>query len=99
MLLCTEQNRPHHTPKQALFNDCMTSIPSINKTDALTLASTFGSMEKVFSASREDLIRCPGLGDIKVSRIKDALHAPFRSDTFGQFGTPPIFKEDADSNT
>eukprot|EP01084_Bolivina_argentea_P298207 513864_1 len=51
---------------QALFNDCMTSIPSINKTDALTLASTFGSMEKVFSASREDLIRCPGLGDIKV---------------------------------
>ncbi len=49
---------PRYTPKQALFNDCMTSIPSINKTDALALASTFGSMEKVGAYTANCVLTC-----------------------------------------
>ncbi|KAM3607246.1 uncharacterized protein V6R79_004090 [Siganus canaliculatus] len=57
--------------------DCLTTVKSINKTDAITLLSTFSSVEGIISASKEDLILCPGLGPQKARRLYDVLHKPF----------------------
>ncbi|XP_040003660.1 DNA excision repair protein ERCC-1 [Xiphias gladius] len=57
--------------------DCLTTVKSINKTDAITLLSTFSSIEGVISASKEDLVLCPGLGPQKARRLYEVLHKPF----------------------
>uniref|UniRef100_A0A8C3PH48 Uncharacterized protein n=1 Tax=Calidris pygmaea TaxID=425635 RepID=A0A8C3PH48_9CHAR len=49
------------------MTDCLTSVKSVNKTDALSLLTTFGSLAAVVAASREDLSLCPGVGPQKVS--------------------------------
>nr|XP_033775387.1 DNA excision repair protein ERCC-1 [Geotrypetes seraphini] len=60
------------------MSDCLTTIKSVNKTDSLTLISTFGSLADLTKASREDLSLCPGLGPQKAKRLFDILHEPFR---------------------
>lgn len=57
--------------------DCLTTVKSINKTDAITLLSTFSSVEGIICASKEDLVLCPGLGPQKARRLYDVLHKPF----------------------
>ncbi|XP_069010735.1 DNA excision repair protein ERCC-1 [Embiotoca jacksoni] len=57
--------------------DCLTTVKSVNKTDAITLLSTFSSVEGIISASKEDLVLCPGLGPQKARRLFDVLHKPF----------------------
>ncbi|XP_065390671.1 DNA excision repair protein ERCC-1 isoform X2 [Macaca fascicularis] len=46
--------------------ECLTTVKSVNKTDSQTLLTTFGSLEQLIAASREDLALCPGLGPQKV---------------------------------
>ncbi|XP_029430773.1 DNA excision repair protein ERCC-1 isoform X2 [Rhinatrema bivittatum] len=60
------------------MTDCLTTIKSVNKTDSLTLISTFESLADLAKASREDLSLCPGLGPQKAKRLFDVLHEPFR---------------------
>ncbi|KAM4561004.1 DNA excision repair protein ERCC-1 [Fundulus diaphanus] len=57
--------------------DCLTTVKSVNKTDAITLLSTFSSVEGIINASKEDLVLCPGLGPQKARRLYDVLHKPF----------------------
>ncbi|XP_014888944.1 DNA excision repair protein ERCC-1 [Poecilia latipinna] len=57
--------------------DCLTTVKSINKTDAITLLSTFSTVEGIINASKEDLVLCPGLGPQKAKRLYDVLHKPF----------------------
>uniref|UniRef100_A0A3P8VNR5 DNA excision repair protein ERCC-1 n=2 Tax=Cynoglossus semilaevis TaxID=244447 RepID=A0A3P8VNR5_CYNSE len=57
--------------------DCLTTVKSINKTDAITLLSTFSSIEGIVGASKDDLVLCPGLGPQKARRLYDVLHKPF----------------------
>ncbi|KAM3861935.1 DNA excision repair protein ERCC-1 [Diretmus argenteus] len=57
--------------------DCLTTVKSVNKTDAVTLLSTFSSVEGIINASKEDLVLCPGLGPQKARRLYDVLHQPF----------------------
>lgn len=59
------------------ITDCLTTVKSINKTDAITLLTTFSSVEGIISASKEDLVLCPGLGPQKARRLFDVLHKPF----------------------
>ncbi|XP_064296175.1 DNA excision repair protein ERCC-1 [Phalacrocorax carbo] len=59
------------------MTDCLTSVKSVNKTDALSLLTTFGSLMAVVNASREDLSLCPGIGPQKAKRLFDVLHEPF----------------------
>ncbi|KAJ3090289.1 ssDNA endonuclease and repair protein rad10 [Quaeritorhiza haematococci] len=59
------------------LTDCLTAVKSINKTDVVTLASTFGSLKNIISAKTEELVLCPGFGEQKVRRLYDALHEPF----------------------
>ncbi|XP_076857765.1 DNA excision repair protein ERCC-1 [Brachyhypopomus gauderio] len=57
--------------------DCLTTVKSINKTDSITLLSTFSSLEGIIRASKEELVLCPGLGPQKARRLYDVLHQPF----------------------
>ncbi|KAL9447404.1 hypothetical protein AB3S75_014966 [Citrus x aurantiifolia] len=56
----------------------LTSVRSVNKTDVVTLGSTFGSLSHIMDASMEDLARCPGIGERKVKRLYDTFHEPFK---------------------
>ena len=57
--------------------NALTTIRSINKTDATTLLSTFGSLGKIIKASQDSLALCPGLEPQKATRLYKALHQPF----------------------
>jgi hypothetical protein len=59
----------------------LTQIRSINKTDAATLLSTFGSFRQLAELSGDDLAACPGFGEKKASRLLATLSAPFPSST------------------
>ncbi|XP_073177444.1 DNA excision repair protein ERCC-1 isoform X4 [Lepidochelys kempii] len=60
-----------------VVTDCLTSVKSVNKTDTLSLLSTFGSLANIAQASKEDLSLCPGIGPQKAKRLFDTLHEPF----------------------
>ena len=51
----------------------LTSIRSVNKTDARILTERFGSLHAIARASLEELVLCPGLGPRKAKRIRDAI--------------------------
>lgn len=57
--------------------ECLTSVRSVNKTDAMTLLSTFHTMEGVLKANQEDLSFCPGFGPQKAKRAFDLFNEPF----------------------
>lgn len=63
-------------PHLKLVN-ALTTVRSINRTDATTLLSTFGSLGKIIRSSQDSLALCPGLGPQKASRLYRALHQPF----------------------
>ncbi|KAL5566125.1 hypothetical protein UlMin_029289 [Ulmus minor] len=56
----------------------LTTVRHVNKTDVVTLGTTFGSLSHIMDASMEDLARCPGIGERKVKRLYDAFHEPFK---------------------
>lgn len=60
--------------------DCLTSVRSINKTDAMVLLSTFGTLEKIIQASVTDLSMCPGMGPLKAKRLYDAFQKPLKNE-------------------
>ncbi|CEI93920.1 Putative DNA excision repair protein ERCC-1 [Rhizopus microsporus] len=61
----------------AKVTDCLTNVRSVNKTDVLTLLSTFGSLKRVMEASTEELSVCPGFGEQKVKRLQRVWKQPF----------------------
>ncbi|KAJ0390919.1 hypothetical protein ATCC90586_010517 [Pythium insidiosum] len=61
----------------AQANDVLTTVRSVNKTDVVTLLSTFGSVQGVFSASLEELSLCPGVGAKKVRQLVETFNEPF----------------------
>ncbi|XP_010424677.1 PREDICTED: DNA excision repair protein ERCC-1-like isoform X1 [Camelina sativa] len=63
------------------LNHSLTSIRHVNKSDVVTLGSTFGSLAHIIDASMEDLARCPGIGERKVKRLYDTFHEPFKRTT------------------
>lgn len=58
--------------------DFITVPRSINKTDALGLVSSFGSIRTAVNATPEELGRIAGWGDKKVQRWCNAVREPFR---------------------
>jgi DNA excision repair protein ERCC-1 len=71
----------------------LSAVKGINKTDVVTLTSNFGvrlrgfsspeadhtlqSLKRIASASTDELAICPGLGEKKVKRLRDAFTRPF----------------------
>ncbi|ORX56374.1 DNA repair protein rad10 [Hesseltinella vesiculosa] len=61
----------------ASMTDTLTNIRTVNKTDALTLLTTFGSFAKMTQAPTDQLGLCPGFGELKVQRFRQAITQPF----------------------
>ncbi|KAI9483010.1 MAG: DNA excision repair protein ERCC-1-like protein [Benjaminiella poitrasii] len=61
----------------AKATDCLTQVKSVNKTDVLTLLSTFGSLKGIAEAKTEELAMCPGFGEQKVKRLQQVWKQPF----------------------
>ncbi|KAG0365118.1 ssDNA endonuclease and repair protein rad10 [Mortierella sp. AD032] len=62
------------------LTDGLTQIPSINKTDIVTLSSTFGSLKNIMDAGADELGLLPGFGERKVKRLIEAFDQPFAID-------------------
>ncbi|GMF38913.1 unnamed protein product [Phytophthora fragariaefolia] len=58
-------------------NDVLTSIRSVNKTDVVTLLTTFGTVKGLMNASMEELSLCPGVGAKKVRQLLETFQEPF----------------------
>ncbi|XP_011303073.1 DNA excision repair protein ERCC-1 [Fopius arisanus] len=63
-------------PHQQVMN-ALTTIRSINKTDAMTLMTVFGSLAAIVKASPTALSLCPGIGPQKAQRLHKVLHEKF----------------------
>ena len=61
------------------LTDVLTTVRPLNKTDVATLHTKFSSLHGIMHASAEDLASCPGLGDRKVRRMREAFVEPFLS--------------------
>ncbi|XP_020093326.1 DNA excision repair protein ERCC-1 [Ananas comosus] len=79
------ENKPADSIREQMDTDylsrlthALTSIRHVNKTDVVTLGSSFGSLSRIMDASMEELARCPGIGERKVKRLYDTFHEPFR---------------------
>ncbi|XP_054258218.1 DNA excision repair protein ERCC-1 [Macrosteles quadrilineatus] len=72
MIMERQESDPHIKLVSAL-----TCVRSINKTDATTLLTTFGSLGKIIKANQDTLGLCPGLGPQKATRLYKTLHLPF----------------------
>ena len=59
------------------LGECLTTVRPLNKTDVATLHATFGSLHAMMQATPEELALCPGLGERKVSKLRDAFLEPF----------------------
>eukprot|EP00397_Hematodinium_sp_SG-2012_P030147 GEMP01031908.1.p1 GENE.GEMP01031908.1~~GEMP01031908.1.p1 ORF type:complete len:203 (+),score=45.88 GEMP01031908.1:190-798(+) len=62
--------------KEARMVDVLCSS-AINKTDAKALLSQFGSLQNVLSATKEDLMKVPGIGKTKVESFWRTFHSDF----------------------
>ncbi|XP_058791182.1 DNA excision repair protein ERCC-1 [Phymastichus coffea] len=77
MIMERSDTAPHQKIQSAL-----TSVRAVNKTDALTLLSTFGTLKDIIKAPAGALALCPGFGTHKAQRLYKTLHEPFlRTDT------------------
>ncbi|KAF8590878.1 DNA repair protein rad10 [Ramaria rubella] len=81
----------------AILRSAITSIKSINKTDAETLRSNFGSFAGISRASEQSLLDLPGLAQTKVRRLREAFHKPFHNSTTTNFPMFPISNENSSS--
>ncbi|KAJ1905332.1 ssDNA endonuclease and repair protein rad10 [Tieghemiomyces parasiticus] len=61
----------------ARLTDALTSVRSVNKTDATTLVANLGSFQAMAKATPAELAMCPGFGEQKAKRLYDAFHTPF----------------------
>lgn len=57
--------------------NALTSIKSVNTTDAMTLLSNFGTLENLIKASEGKLNACPGLGTKKAQKLLKVFNEQF----------------------
>lgn len=68
--------RSDGAPYQKIAN-ALTTIKSVNKTDATTLLSCFDTLEAIVKATPHSLALCTGVGLTKAQKIYQTLHEPF----------------------
>ncbi|XP_020609277.1 DNA excision repair protein ERCC-1-like isoform X1 [Orbicella faveolata] len=59
------------------LTDCLTTVKGINKTDVVSLSSTFESLANMATASKDNLALLPGFGPLKAQRLHDLIQLPF----------------------
>lgn len=57
--------------------DCLTTVKSVNKTDAGTLLMRFGTISRIVNANEDDLCLCTGFGPQKAKRLCQTCREPF----------------------
>lgn len=57
--------------------NALTSIKSVNKTDAMTLLTNFGTLGNLIQASESKLNACPGFGLRKAQKIVKVFNESF----------------------
>lgn len=57
--------------------NALTTVKSINKTDATTLLTTFGTLANIVKAQPNTLALCPGFGMHKAQKLHKVLHESF----------------------
>ena len=93
MIMEKSGTEPHEKMIEAL-----TSVKSVNKTDAVTLLGTFRTLEALVRASPEDLALCPGFGPNKAKKLHKVLHEPFlRAEKAGKTVEPAEEEEEDES--
>ncbi|KNC51778.1 excision repair cross-complementing rodent repair deficiency [Thecamonas trahens ATCC 50062] len=70
------------------LTDTLTAVRGVNKTDAATLATAFGSVANMLTASLEELAVVPGLGARKVTTMYDVFNTPFKRGAGGNRAPP-----------
>ena len=55
----------------------LTTVRIVNKTDAMTLMSTFETFADIVKAPAASLALCPGFGSNKAQKLHKVLHEPF----------------------
>ncbi|XP_077266052.1 DNA excision repair protein Ercc1 [Temnothorax americanus] len=68
--------RSDTAPHQKLIN-ALTTVKSINKTDATTLLTTFDTLADIVRAHPNTLALCPGFGLHKAQKLHRILHGSF----------------------
>jgi len=76
MIMEKSGTEPHEKLIEAL-----TSVKSVNKTDAVTLLGTFKTLSGIVKATPEDLALCPGFGPNKAKKLHKVLNESFRRNT------------------
>ncbi|XP_043248042.1 DNA excision repair protein ERCC-1 [Colletes gigas] len=69
-------DRSDTAPYQKMVS-ALTAIRSVNKTDATTLLSTFGTLSELLKTKPNTLALCSGIGLQKAERIYNTLHEQF----------------------
>ena len=84
---CFEHKSPESIMDRKIVNktshyqcnlDALTSIKTINKTDALSLLSTFSTLENIVRSTKLQLNVCPGLGSTKAEALCTFFTKPFK---------------------
>ena len=84
---CFEHKSPESIMDKKIVNklsryqanlDALASIKTINKTDALSLLSTFHTLESVVKSTKLQLNVCPGLGSTKAEALTKFFTKPFK---------------------
>ena len=78
--IITGKQNPTEIGKGATYQclvDGLTSIRSINKTDAVSLISMFDTFENIVRSDDDQLIVCPGMASLKAQRLRQFFHKPF----------------------
>ena len=73
MIMEKSGSEPHEKIVEAL-----TSVKSVNRTDAVTLLGTFKTLSNIISASVDDLALCPGFGPNKAKKLHKVFSENFR---------------------
>ncbi|XP_012288960.1 DNA excision repair protein ERCC-1 [Orussus abietinus] len=76
----TLMKRVDKIPQERIIS-ALTTMRPINKTDAMTLLSTFGSLAGIVKAPLSALRLCPGFGAHKAEYLYKTLHEPFLKKT------------------
>jgi len=59
------------------LQDTLSTVKPVNSTDVLTLATNFGSLKSIMTATTDELSICAGFGEKKVKRLHETFHASF----------------------
>lgn len=76
------ERKPVPLSEQQLY--LVAGLPAVEKTTARKLLEHFGSPQKVFSASEEELYDVKGIGEVKAQRIREVLTQRFAEENIDQ---------------